>query len=352
MMPMTMTTLIERPRKSIDDDDGSPFSHHKQSQQLEAMMTIDRKHSYHQHLIITIVGIIVFYCNDILSSLLTTTTNTRMAYSRPKLLLLGDSLTQLSFEGWGGDLANRYQRRADVLNRGMSGYNTRWFLRYADDNGIWTEPGNVVFVTIFFGANDAALQEQDPAKFVPIPEYKDNLHKLITKTQTSYPDARVLVITPPPVHKQQRLSFQKQRYGDKATGIPERTFDNTQKYAQACIEVAQETKVPYLDMFTAMVDEGGEDDGFGQYLCDGLHFNKVGHDFVFQKLLEAIENNFSGLVVTPDPNTGQANNCASKCLDLDNSGPYHDEIDYKDWAKAFVDNKSKKRKEPPSSSSS
>ena len=328
------------------------------------MMTKDntRPYYYYQHhFIIIIVGIIVFYHKDILSLLTTTTTTTTtntttttMAESRHKILLLGDSLTQLSFEGWGSDLANRYQRRADVLNRGMSGYNTRWFLRYADDNGIWAEPGNVVLVTIFFGANDAALQEQDPAKFVPIPEYKDNLQQLITKTQTSYPKAKVLVITPPPVHKQQRLDFQRQRYGDKATGIPERTYDNTQKYAIACMEVAQETNVPYLDMFNAMVDEGGDDDGYGQYLCDGLHFNKVGHDFVFQKLLDAIESNYPGLVVTPDPVTGQANNCASKCIDLENSGPYHDEIDYKDWEKAFVDNKnkSKKRKEPPSSSSS
>lgn len=89
------------------------------------------------------------------------------ASKRPKILLLGDSLTQTSFEGWGSGLAQRYQRRADVLNRGMSGYNTRWFLEYAKDNGIWEELGVVRLITIWFGANDASLEKHNPHHFVP-----------------------------------------------------------------------------------------------------------------------------------------------------------------------------------------
>lgn len=46
---------------------------------------------------------------------------------RPTVVLFGDSLTQFSFSegGWGAGMADAYQRRADVLNRGLSGYNTR-----------------------------------------------------------------------------------------------------------------------------------------------------------------------------------------------------------------------------------
>ena len=47
----------------------------------------------------------------------------------PRVLLFGDSLTQYSFGydgGWGAMLADRLQRRADVVVRGYSGYNTRW----------------------------------------------------------------------------------------------------------------------------------------------------------------------------------------------------------------------------------
>jgi lysophospholipase L1-like esterase len=268
-----------------------------------------------------------------------------LASERPKLLLLGDSLTQTCFEGWGAGLADRYQRRADIINRGMSGYNTRWYLRYASDNDVWNEPGTIVLVTIFFGANDAALIDQDPAKHVPIPEYKDNLKAIVEKAQESYPQANILLITPPPVHKGQRLAYQKQRYGDKATGIAERTSEHTEKYANTCIEVAKETNVPCLDMFSVMKEAGGEDDGFGKFLSDGLHFSSEGHDFVLKVLLEAIETHYPALAVIPDPVTGQSNNISSKCEALENSGPYHDEIKHNEWEKAF---EGRKRKEPSS----
>ena len=45
---------------------------------------------------------------------------------RAKIILYGDSITQMSFSaidcGWGAYIADRYQRRADVLNRGMYKY--------------------------------------------------------------------------------------------------------------------------------------------------------------------------------------------------------------------------------------
>ena len=50
---------------------------------------------------------------------------------RPKIILIGDSITELGSKdatGWGTSLALRYNRRADVLNRGMNGYNSRWGL--------------------------------------------------------------------------------------------------------------------------------------------------------------------------------------------------------------------------------
>lgn len=250
-----------------------------------------------------------------------------------KLLLLGDSLTQTSFEGWGGMLANLYQRRADVLNRGMSGYNTRWYIKYAQDNGVWDEPGRVVLVTIFFGANDATLIDQDPTKHVPLAEYGENLKALIGKTRGSYPTAKILLITPPPIHREQRLEFQEMRYQEYATGIPERTSEHTLTYVQKCIEVSKELNVPCLDMFDAMMKDGDGD--FGKFLWDGLHFSELGQKFVFEQLTLAIKTHFPGIAVRPDQITGQPNNSSSRCQDIPNNGPYHDDIDYKEWEKAF-----------------
>lgn len=45
-----------------------------------------------------------------------------------RIILFGDSITQQGFNngGWAARLASRYVRRADVYNRGLSGYNTVW----------------------------------------------------------------------------------------------------------------------------------------------------------------------------------------------------------------------------------
>ena len=88
-------------------------------------------------------------------------------------MLLGDSLTQFGFSpgGWAGRLANRYQRRADVLNRGYSGYNTRWILEHVRrDTGVVPGGGATKLVTCFFGANDASLPEHNLRQHVPLEE--------------------------------------------------------------------------------------------------------------------------------------------------------------------------------------
>ena len=242
-------------------------------------------------------------------------------------------MTQTAFDGWGGGLAHRYQRRADILNRGMSGYNTRWFLRYAQDSGVWDEPGNVKLVTIFFGANDASLAKENPHHHVPLDEFQSNIKTLASLAKEHYgTTAKILLITPPPVHHEQRLAFQKQRYKEKATGILERTLENAGKYAAACRELAQELELPLLDLYSTMMNAGGD---FGTYLSDGLHFSKEGHDFVLNELLEAISKEFPDLYVTSDPITGQENNSGSTCSMIPNSGPYHDEIDSTCFEKAF-----------------
>jgi isoamyl acetate esterase len=85
-----------------------------------------------------------------------------MAAIRPQFVLFGDSITQRSFEpgGWAGVVANAYQRRVDVINRGYSGYNTRWALSLADHIFPADVTSKVELVTVFFGANDAALADR------------------------------------------------------------------------------------------------------------------------------------------------------------------------------------------------
>jgi lysophospholipase L1-like esterase len=249
----------------------------------------------------------------------------------PKILLMGDSLTQLCFEGWGSQLANAYQRRADVVNRGYSGYNTNFYrLLPVEDFG----SSKICLVLIFFGANDAALPELDAHHYVPIPEYADNLHKLIDTVREKYACGdNILLLTPPPVDHPKRFAFQIQKYGDKATGKLERTLENTGLYAEACRQVATKEGLPCLDLYTDM--QKADPDNWGRFLNDGLHFSGDGHEFVGAAVLEAINSSFPALAVTADPVTGQWANSASKCRGLEHQGPYHDHIDSKNPDKAF-----------------
>lgn len=107
---------------------------------------------------------------------------------RPAIILFGDSITQQGFGygergvGWASLLARDYSRRADIFNRGYSGYNTRMAVEELLPNNevFGTPPGDngVLFCTVFFGANDAALPGE--RQHVPIEEYGSNLAKIVT----------------------------------------------------------------------------------------------------------------------------------------------------------------------------
>ena len=54
----------------------------------------------------------------------------------PRVVLLGDSITQYSFDdgaGWGAYIAGLLQRKCDVLNRGFSGYTTQYIVKIIDE---------------------------------------------------------------------------------------------------------------------------------------------------------------------------------------------------------------------------
>lgn len=252
--------------------------------------------------------------------------------SRAKILLLGDSLTQLAWNGWASKLAHVYQRRADVVNRGMAGYNTAWFLRYAKQHEDDVFIDNVKLCVIFFGANDASDPELNPRHHVPVPEYQQNLKSLIAKCRSKYgQDVPIIVITPPPVQHEQRIAFQKQRYGDKATGKLERNLHLSEAYASAAEQVANESNTLCINLWRDMQT----DPQWDCFFYDGLHFSDDGNDFVGSAILDTIYDKLPQMVVEPCPYTKQYANSSSACPTLQPSGPYHDEIDHTNPSAAF-----------------
>jgi lysophospholipase L1-like esterase len=209
--------------------------------------------------------------------------------ARPTIILFGDSITQHSFEdgGWGGAVADLFARRSDVLNRGFGGYNTRW-ARHLLPSMFPDNCQQHLLVTCWFGANDAAAPGEKA--HVPLEEFAENLRHILKRLCKV--SKHVIVITPPPVHGPTRLAFQRQKYGDRASGILERTTEQAEQYSAAVRRVAAECGVPVLDVHQLMRADPGWPrfvGGPGAHdLGDGLHLSREGQQFVGRKLNELI----------------------------------------------------------------
>jgi len=296
-----------------------------------------------------------------------TSSNYYNKMARSKIILIGDSITQqscsASLSGFGAHLSDVYQRRADVYNRGFSGYNTDWLLHYMTQteegkHDIFTsfdtkcdKEESSFLVTIFMGANDASDAQMNPRHHVPLDRFQQNLHTMVSLSRQNYGDnVRIIMIGAPPVHHQSRLEYQIQRYGkDGATGKLERTLKLSGQYAAAAGQVASKEGLPFLNLWEEMQTSVGVDidndhiendddkqDLWKKYLSDGLHLSAEGNIFVGKRIVEVIEKSYPEFAVIPDPATGFPGSSASTCGDaIQYVAPWHDEIDYKNAVMAF-----------------
>ncbi|XP_045726823.1 isoamyl acetate-hydrolyzing esterase 1 homolog isoform X2 [Mirounga angustirostris] len=198
---------------------------------------------------------------------------------------------EFSFQqgGWGASLADRLVRKCDVLNRGFSGYNTRWakiiLPRLIRKGNSLDSP---VAVTIFFGANDSALKDENPKQHIPLAEYVANLESMVGYLQEAgVPRSRVVLITPPPLCEaawEQECLLQGCKLNRLNSVVGE--------YAGACLQVAQDCGVDVLDLWTLMQKDSQD---FSSYLSDGLHLSPKGNEFLFSHLWPLIEKKVSSL---------------------------------------------------------
>lgn len=204
----------------------------------------------------------------------------------PQTVLFGDSITEQSFRlgGWGAALADTYARKADILNRGYGGYNTRWALFLLHHLFPLDAPTPPVAATIFFGANDAALLGRTSERqHVPLEEYKENLRKIIQHLKKCSPSVLVLLITPPPVDEAGRLEYARSQYGDKAMQLSERTNEVTGEYAKQCVELAGELGLPSINLWSKMQETEGWQ---RKFLSDGLHLTPEGNAIVYREVVK------------------------------------------------------------------
>ena len=227
-----------------------------------------------------------------------------MITSRPAIILFGDSITQQGFSsagnyspGWVGLLSNAYARRADVFNRGFSGYNTRHAVNLLPKVfGQEMNSNRTLFVTVFFGANDASLPgEREHNQHVPIDEFEVNLRHIVQDVGSKLHETPIILITPPPLDEKSWDKYCRQEFND----VSPRSNAQSKAYGERVKLVADEMGCYLVDSFSLL---GGNSDVsvYGTALEDGLHLSAEGNKLLYNGLMDVIKRDLPYL--TPKVN--------------------------------------------------
>lgn len=207
-----------------------------------------------------------------------------MAVKFAQVLLFGDSLTQYSFSphgGWGATIADHFQRRADIINRGFSGYNTEWAKLILPRLLLSREQADAI--VIFFGANDSALPGPNPKQHVPLSNFKSNLVEMCCYINSlGIGNSSLILITPPALCESKWAATCKERGYDTT----DRSSANTHSYAQAVLDVGQDRNITTIDLFG---DLNKTSINLEEYLSDGLHFGPLANQLLAKLTIPVLE---------------------------------------------------------------
>lgn len=115
------------------------------------------------------------------------------------------------------------------------------------------------FLTVWFGANDSRLPDTpDFPQHVPLPDFVENLRKMVNHPRVkAHKDVRIIVITPPTLEETIQERGDRAEYADMTT--LRRTAIGFATYAKAVRELAAESGLTCLDLWTVMVKKAGGD---------------------------------------------------------------------------------------------
>eukprot|EP01038_Epipyxis_sp_PR26KG_P008048 gene8048-10904_t len=204
-------------------------------------------------------------------------------------MLFGSSITQRSFNidhcGWGAALSNWYARSADVLNRGASGYNSRWLRQHLTESIGCIKPDLSI---VFIGNNDSI--DSSRPQHVNIEEYSANIYAILDQLYSVKATMSIILISTTRVNplKAHHSDIQRAQYADVLRTIIQ-TKDSH--------PLLMNKKLAFVDLWTNDPDKGyysiTEED-----LCDHLHLGKTGNKKVFDSIRNCINNNFP--LLSPD----------------------------------------------------
>ncbi|KAF0701250.1 Aste57867_8244 [Aphanomyces stellatus] len=201
--------------------------------------------------------------------------------SIPSILFLGDSNTELASYpetlGFQVQFTKDYIRKADIINRGHSGWNTHdWVDNLQRLVADWS-PKPPSLVVIMMGSNDAALPDGwNHWQHVPLDTYASNVQTLVSSIQGNW-SSRILLVTPLP-------------FDDQAPAWQgSRTNAAMGQYAAKIATTAQLLDVPVLDLWTSLQDS------IATIFYDGLHLNRDGNLAVHNRMRDAIASAYPSL---------------------------------------------------------
>lgn len=218
-----------------------------------------------------------------------------------KVILIGDSLIELSFDPLnsfplGSALAHAFRRRADVLNRGLSGYSSKWmnsqFERIKFEIS-QLEPDQVFMFLILIGTNDSVLPGNP--HHVELVSFKEKLSNLVLSLSKLCPSSAILLVTPPPCS----LAMINAPDSKLSKSGKARSYGAVKKYALAVQNIVRDLDMPLvklIDLFSTLVLQDSEVEAF---LSDGVHLNGQGYKVLFIELFSVLESLKDNLLPLP-----------------------------------------------------
>jgi len=222
-------------------------------------------------------------------------------------------------------LQEHVQRRLDIVNRGLSGYNTSNAMAILDDISPSKSPARVDYLLLLFGSNDSCLPGVSTNQHVPLEQFRQNMEAIIDHASRLSHEPKILLVTPPPINEVQLEEE------DIKKGHPRLTREQsvTSDYAYEVREIAkkyEDRNVVLVDLWKAMLDVAlkstpdfpywtgrskhniligqrryGDNEGLRKLLVDGVHLTGAGYKIFLDQVLPHVEPGWEG-ISTDRPN--------------------------------------------------
>ncbi|KAJ5954053.1 hypothetical protein N7501_008332 [Penicillium viridicatum] len=223
-----------------------------------------------------------------------------MALAFDKVVLFGDSITQLAYDQgcgfcFGPAMQNAYCRKFDVIQRGFGGYNSDHaatiIKRLVEQET--TVKSVIKLMIVFFGTNDSIVPES--ANHVPLARYKDNLRQIVATVEQA--GAKVVLVGPGPFNHHQFVAANGKDF------FCDRTTPRARAYCDAAMEVGVELNVPTVPLWYLVMEELGWKEGdaiyglaelpadnpLNDYLSDGVHYLGKAYKVEFTNVIKVIK---------------------------------------------------------------